>query len=113
MSNIKFLLDEDVSANTLKRLRRAGFQVESVDTLGIKGTRNSDLLHFALKKEYILITHDHDFANLALQIHFGILVVMIHPATDDVAGVELEKYLRAGNLEALKNKVNTLKMPRE
>jgi len=109
MSNIKFLLDEDVSARTLKHLRGAGFQVESVDTLKIKGTRNSNLLEFALNKQYILISHDHDFINPNLPLHFGILVVMIHPATDEVAGVELENFLKAGNLEDLKNKVTILK----
>ncbi len=109
MSNIRLLLDEDVSAKTLKRLRNAGFQVESVNTLKIHGTKNSNLLQFALKNQYILITHDHDFANPNLVSHFGILIVMVHPATDDVAGVELEKFLKAGHLDDQKNKVTIFK----
>jgi predicted nuclease of predicted toxin-antitoxin system len=109
MSNIRFLLDEDVSAKTLKRLRTAGFQVESVNTLKIKGTKNSNLLQFALINQYVLITHDHNFTNPNLASHFGILIVMIHPATDNVAGVELEKFLKAGHIEDLRNKVTILK----
>ena len=110
MSNIKFLLDEDISAKTLNRLRGSGFVAESVDTLKLKGTRNSSLLQLALKNQYILISHDQDFIKYKYP-HHGILVVMIHPATDDVAGMELEKFLKAKNLDDLKNKVTILKKP--
>jgi predicted nuclease of predicted toxin-antitoxin system len=108
MSKIKLLLDEDMSAKTLKRLRRAGFQVDSVDTLKIKGMKNGILLEFATQNQYILLTHDQDFLNPSLPIHYGIVIAMIHPTSDEVAGVELEKFLREANLDELINKVTVL-----
>lgn len=93
----------------LKRLRTAGFQIESVNTLKIKGTKNSNLLQFALKNQNILITHDHNYAYPNLTSHFGILIVMIHPATDDVAGTELERFLITGHIDDLRDKITILK----
>jgi len=91
------------------RLRTAGFQVESVDTLGIKGSRNSELLQIAKDNEYLLITHDQDFLNPPFDDHYGIILVMIHPAKDEVAGAFLETYLRSCRLETLKKKLTILR----
>ncbi len=94
LSPLKFLLDEDVSHKTLKRLRKRGFIVESVKTLGLLGAKNSDLLNYATSKEFILITHDRDFLYPSRKEHLGIIIVMIHPKTDDHAGKILEQFLQ-------------------
>ena len=44
MSVLKFLLDEEMSHQTLDQLREQGFTVESVRILGLSGTKNRDLL---------------------------------------------------------------------
>lgn len=55
MSALKFLLDEDVSHQTLGRLRGQGFTVESLRTLGLSGAKNRNLLDFAISEGFIFI----------------------------------------------------------
>jgi predicted nuclease of predicted toxin-antitoxin system len=94
LSPLKFLLDEDVSHKTLQRLKKQGFVVESVKTLRLFGSKNSELLDYATSKGFILITHDRDFLYPSRKDHLGIIVVMIHPATDAHAGKILEQFLK-------------------
>jgi predicted nuclease of predicted toxin-antitoxin system len=105
LSVLKFLLDEDVSYKTLVRLRRQGFAVESVKTLGLLGAKNSDLLEYATSKGFILITHDRDFLFPPRKEHLGIIVVMIHPKTDAHAGKILEQFLQTIDLAKIMRKV--------
>ncbi|WP_369335129.1 DUF5615 family PIN-like protein [Candidatus Borrarchaeum sp.] len=50
---LKFLLDEDVSHKTLQRLKKQGLIVESVKTLRLLGSKNSELLEYATSKGFI------------------------------------------------------------
>ena len=105
MSPLKFLLDEDVSHKTLDRLKKQGFTVESVKTLKLFGSKNSELLDYAISKGFILITHDRDFLFASRKDHLGIIVVMIHPATDIHAGKTLEHFLKRIDPSKIKGKV--------
>ena len=93
MPPLKFLLDEDVSNKTLRRLRKQNLTVESARTLGLLGIKNSTLLDYAISQGFILITHDQDFLSPSRNDHLGIIIVMIHPATDAHAGETLETFL--------------------
>lgn len=53
----------------------------------------------------MLITHDRDFLNLASKPEHGIIVVKIHPATDEIAGEILEKFLGSANHELFKGNI--------
>ena len=105
MSQLTFLLDENISHKTLGRLRRIGINVESVKTQERLGASNGDLLELTSKKNWILITHDSDFQNLASKPEYGIIVVKIHPAIDEVAGEILEKFLGSVNHELFKSNI--------
>jgi predicted nuclease of predicted toxin-antitoxin system len=93
LPQLKFLLDEDVSNKTLRRLRKQKLTVESVRTLGLQGIKNSALLDYIISHGFILITHDQDFVFPSRSDHLGIILVMAHPATDAHAGVILENFL--------------------
>lgn len=105
MSQLTFLLDENISHKTLGRLRRTGIKVESVKTLERLGASNGDLLKLSTGENWIFITHDTDFLNLTSKPNRGIVVVKIHPAIDEVAGEILEKFLNSTNPEIFKNNI--------
>ncbi len=105
MSQLTFLLDENVSHKTLGRLRRIGIKVESVKTLERLGASNGDLLKLSDKKNWIFITHDSDFLSLTSKPDHGIIVVKIHPAIDEVSGEILEKFLSSINHEVFKRNI--------
>lgn len=57
----RFLVDEDLSPKLATALRGEGFEAEHVqETLG-KGTSDSEVLPFAVKREFIVVTNDRDF----------------------------------------------------
>ena len=80
LSNLEFLLDENVSVKTLKRLRMKNLTVRSVRSENILGIKNGSLLSLCKERKWILITHDKDFLNPLLKEHYGIILVNIHPA---------------------------------
>ena len=94
MLNLDYLLDENISHKTFLRLTKARLNVKSVRTENLLGIKNSELIDLCRKEKMILVTHDKDFLSADIKDHFGIIVVSIHPATDDVAGSILMKFLQ-------------------
>jgi len=92
--NLDYLLDENISHKTFLRLTKARLNVKSVRTENLLGIKNSELIDLCRKEKMILVTHDKDFLSADIKDHFGIIVVSIHPATDDVAGSILMKFLQ-------------------
>ena len=90
---MEFLLDENVSVKTLKRLRNKNLAVRSVRSENILGIKNGNLLNLCKNKKWILITHDKDFLSPSIVDHYGIVLVNIHPAIDTVAGETIEKFI--------------------
>ncbi|MHA1972585.1 MAG: DUF5615 family PIN-like protein [Candidatus Hodarchaeales archaeon] len=108
MSQLTFLLDENVSHKTLGRLRRSGFNVESVKTQSKLGTSNGDLIDLINKRNWVLITHDSDFLTPIFKAVNGVIVVKIHPVTDEISGKILENFLSSVDHELLKGKKTVL-----
>jgi len=95
LSILTYLLDENVSAKTLRRPRNQNFQVTSVKSENLLGTKNGVLLEICKQKEWVLITHDQEFLSPTITNHSGIIVVKIHPAIDSIAGIVLETLLKS------------------
>jgi len=72
------------------------------------GMKNGDLLDIFKQNKWILITHDQDFLNPPKKDHLGIIVVRIHPATDSIAGIILEKYLKSIDQKDIEGKLVVL-----
>lgn len=95
MSTQVFLLDENVSAKTGKRLMSKNFKIKTVKSEKLLGSKNGFLLNLCKQKKWILITHDQDFLSPGIKDHYGIVVVKIHPAIDSISGVILENFLKS------------------
>ena len=105
LSELTFLLDENISHKTYKRLRNENFQVKSTKSEKLAGTKNGDLLQVCFKNNWILITHDQDFLSRKFEVFHGIIVVKIHPTTDSVAGPILLNFLKTIKDEKIKNQI--------
>ena len=101
LSPMEFLLDENVSAKTLNRLRRANFLVKSVKTENILGVKNGNLITIGKQHNWILITHDQDFLAPHITDYYAIIVVKIHPAIDAISGAILENFLQSTDENAI------------
>ena len=99
------LLDENVSEKTLKRLKSKGIQARSVKTEKLFGTKNGKLLSLCRANNWILVTHDRDFLDIGKKQHSGIILIRIHPATDEMAGPALERFLSTITGEGIQGKI--------
>ena len=78
MSNLRFLLDENIPKSVMNFLKSKKISVEYVP----KGAKNSKVAKIAKEKKFVLITRDSDFANTLLyspEEFYGIVVFKIHP----------------------------------
>jgi predicted nuclease of predicted toxin-antitoxin system len=63
---LKFLIDECVGLPTITLLRNLGYIVVTAEKTELKSKPDSDILKWATKKKYILITEDIEFGNILL-----------------------------------------------
>jgi len=83
MSNLKFLLDENIPKSIMNFLKSEGISVEYV----LKGAKNNKVAQTAKEKKAVLITRDSDFANTLAyppEKFYGIIVFQIHPPKPDL-----------------------------
>lgn len=76
----RFLIDEDMPRSTAVVLRNAGYEVEDVRDVGLRGHSDADVFAYAQTHGAVLVSCDKGFANtLAYPIgsHAGIVVVRI------------------------------------
>ena len=93
LSKLDYLLDENISHKTFSRLTNANMNVKSVKTENLQGIKNSELIILCKKEKWILVTHDKDFLSSNIKDYYGLIIINIHPATDEVAGSSLLKFL--------------------
>ena len=106
MSNLKFLLDENIPRSVKRFLENKGFPVEYVP----KGAEDDLVIALAKSKQAILLTRDSDFANQILyppKEYYGIVVFKIHPPKPDKIVNALSKLLE--NIKDFKGKLFIVK----
>lgn len=103
--NMRFLCDENITQDVVKLLINAGYDVETVQSMNLRGISNSDLLQKAIESDRILITFDVDFNQPLVKIFPGILLIRIQPNTDKYVLPAIEKLLRKINTIDFVNKV--------
>lgn len=94
ISNLKFLLDENVDVRVGYALRALGYAIVSCS----KGISDAEVLARAKKDRLVLITNDTDFANLPLEtirLLPGLIIVRIHPPSLPKTAQALETLLHA------------------
>ena len=57
----KFLIDENLSPLIASHLRKLGYRAFAVRDLGLKGKSDEDILRFARKEQFVVITGDVEF----------------------------------------------------
>ncbi len=108
MSKLEYLLDENVSMKTFRRLKLADFLVKSVRTENLLGIDNGTLIVLCKEKKWILITHDKEFLTPAIKDNHGIIIIDIHPATDQVSGESLLNFLKTTKESDIIKKITML-----
>lgn len=93
-----FLLDENVPNSFIKTLKQAGCKVEHINKV-CKGMADKQVLEYALKNKYCLISFDYDFCGLKKNKHYGI--VKFSSLINDLnkALLNLLKYLKVNEVE--------------
>jgi predicted nuclease of predicted toxin-antitoxin system len=67
---MRFLTDENIHADVIRKLRQANYDVFSVQDVGLSGHKDHEILEYSEKQDLILISGDKDFGGL---IKFGTL----------------------------------------
>ena len=78
---MKFLLDENVSRTLSRGLNGSGFSAVSVFEVNLASASDEEIIAFAGKRKFIIITHDKDFGNLIrfpVQHHYGVILLRFH-----------------------------------
>lgn len=89
---MNFLADQDVYQETIEFIKRLGFKVVRVKDVDLSTASDEQLLSFAKKNKYILITRDKDFGVLVflkLKKHHGVIFLRIHPHLVKIVHKEL------------------------
>ena len=91
----KFLADECTFIQTVRLMRKLGFQVERTQDLGMIGAEDPDIFAKAQEIEAILVTNDKGFGDIRAYppcSHHGVIVLKMSP---DPQGVwQVHKALR-------------------
>lgn len=100
---MKFLLDQDVYATTIRFLNASGHDVVLVAQLGLAAADDEVLLKTAHSQQRILISRDRDFGNLvfAKGLSAGVLYLRILPSTQKAVHDELDKVLKTYSQDEL------------
>jgi predicted nuclease of predicted toxin-antitoxin system len=92
---MKFLLDQDVYASTLRFLRDLGHEVIPVAEIGLSQAGDEELLRIAQEQNRIFVTRDRDFGNLVFvkALGAGVLYLRMLPSTQNAVHSELKRVL--------------------
>lgn len=101
---MKFLLDQDVYAATLRFLQKLGHDALPVAQIGLAQAADSDLLQKARELNRIFITRDRDFGGLVFvgRLGAGVIYLRMLPSTQQAVHQELEQVLASASEEALR-----------
>lgn len=100
---MKFLIDQDVYASTVRLLMQLGHDVITAAQGGLSHADDEVLLKVAQKQGRILITRDRDFGGLVFMksLGAGVIYLRILPAMQNSVHQELEKVLKSYSQEEL------------
>ena len=102
---MKFLLDQDVYATTLRFLGDLGHDVIPVAQIGLAQASDQELLKTAQELGRIFVTRDRDFGNLVFvkSLGAGVLYLRILPSTQNSVHGELKRVLTMYSEDELRN----------
>lgn len=92
--NLKFLLDENISHNLIRVLKAFSVDWKSIKRLDKTGIENGDLCHYIKANDFTLITNDKDFLQLWSQYEIKVILLSVHPATDQHINPRFQQLLQ-------------------
>jgi predicted nuclease of predicted toxin-antitoxin system len=94
---MRFLLDQDVYAITVRFLVDTGHDVVLAAQLGLSQASDEEILRTSQKDNRILVTRDRDYGNLVFvrAIGTGVIYLRILPTTINVVHDELVRVLKS------------------
>lgn len=101
---MKFLLDQDVYATTLRFLSDLGHDVVSASQIGCAQADDTDLLRIAQEQGRIFVTRDRDFGGLVFVkgLGTGVIYLRVLPSTQKAVHQELERVLKSYSEDQLR-----------
>lgn len=101
---MRFLLDQDVYANTRRFLSELGHDLVTVADIGHSRTPDEALLGIAEDLGRIFVTRDRDFGGLVFvnECQVGVIYLRILPTTVGSCHQELQRVLESYNEDELK-----------
>jgi predicted nuclease of predicted toxin-antitoxin system len=101
---MKFLLDQDVYAATMRFLKDLGYDVVPVAQIGLSQADDSDLLKKAQEQDRIFVTRDRDFGGLVFVsgLGAGVIYLRLLPSTQNATHQELARVLKIYSEDELK-----------
>lgn len=108
---IFILLDENVSLDLARQLRRKGYSVEAIIETSHRGSSDNAVWQFARKRQAVLITRDNDFTNPVSFIPTEIFAIIYIRRGNLSSNQEAElvvKFLDSHPFEEFKGKLVTL-----
>ena len=92
MSDLRFLLDENIPKSIMNFLKSKKISVEYV----LKGAKNSRVAEITKERKAVLTTRDLDFANTLAyppEKFYGIIVFQIHPPKSELLIKALSNFM--------------------
>jgi predicted nuclease of predicted toxin-antitoxin system len=101
---MKFLIDQDVYAVTIRFIRELGHDVVLAADIGMSRVDDDILLRTAHEQERIFVTRDRDYGNLVFAKAFGagVIYLRILPSTAKFVHQELKAILESYSADDLK-----------
>ena len=100
-----WLLDVNVSRNVQQLLEELGHDPISLIELGDRRLKNGEFLAKARKLNRIILSYNQDFIRITRGKHPGVIVVRIHPCTDEEIIPVLNKFLDSFDPKNVENNV--------
>jgi len=100
---MRFLVDQDVYAATLRFIRALGHDAVTASELGLSQASDTELLSVAQRQGRVLVTRDRDYGGLVFvqRLGAGVIYLRVSPAGLDAAHQELERVLSSYSAEQL------------
>lgn len=102
----KLLLDENIPVSVMKKLKKAGHDIEHINKK-LKGKSDKEVLEYALKTKRIIVTLDCDFCGFKKIKHYGIIKVSGKLKEPETAVIEVLKKFKDVELEDVYIQIDT------
>jgi predicted nuclease of predicted toxin-antitoxin system len=99
---LRFLVDENLSDETVELLKELGFDVKGVGQAGLRGCEDEEVVRFAERENRIIVTLDLGYGSIyyfSKKGEVGMIVLRVHPPIVEEVNRVLKSFLEKVDLE--------------